>query len=164
MCQKCYRCVGPTLTEVGMSSPDLPAGDVLFVSNYCILSICNGFSLVQSKAEALRDVRTRSGKHDKFGRDCSQHQNECKSQIGQEYTHSSIIIFESNGQTNTSKVKTLEPSKVEQLTVGDSIDIKTLKKIDWPDELFECELGTNKEFDTQFLRTEYSSFTTPMKC
>ena len=38
-----------------------------------------------------------------------------------------------------------------------------MKRIEWPDELFECELGTNKEFDTQFLRVEYSSFTTPMK-
>ncbi len=34
--------------------------------------------------------------------------------------------FEFDGQTKFSKVKTLEPTKVEQLNVGDSVDIKTL--------------------------------------
>jgi oligopeptidase B len=44
----------------------------------------------------------------------------------------------------------------------DTIDPKILRKIDWPDEIFECSLSTNKVFETTLLRTRYSSLTTPV--
>ena len=37
----------------------------------------------------------------------------------------------------------------------------TLKKLSWPDDLYECSIGVNKEFNTDILRIKYSSFTVP---
>ena len=44
-----------------------------------------------------------------------------------------------------------------------SIDPSTLKKIKWPEKLYKCKLGTNKEYNTTSLRIIYSSLTTPSK-
>ena len=42
------------------------------------------------------------------------------------------------------------------------VDPRMLKKINWPEEIYECSLSTNKVYDTTVLRTRYSSLTTPM--
>ena len=41
------------------------------------------------------------------------------------------------------------------------INPDTLKRLSWPDELYECEIDVNKELNTNVLRTKYSSFTVP---
>ena len=43
-----------------------------------------------------------------------------------------------------------------------NVDQNSLRKIDWPDEIYECSISTNKLYDTTLLRTKYSSFTTPI--
>ena len=43
------------------------------------------------------------------------------------------------------------------------IDPSTLRKIEWPDALYNVRLGVNKEYYTHLLRVEYSTMITPLK-
>ena len=47
-------------------------------------------------------------------------------------------------------------------SLAEPVDASTLKKIEWPDEIFECSLSVNMVHDTNLLRVKYSSLTTPL--
>lgn len=45
--------------------------------------------------------------------------------------------------------------------MGSSLEPSSLRRLEFQEELYEVEIGVNKELDTPFLRLSYSSLTTP---